>query len=496
MAKPIHQLSAGEIAAAVAGRELSAAAVARALLDRIGALNPVLNAICTLNPDAMAAAEACDRRLASGAAPRPLEGVPFVVKDILQTAGLRTTFGSRILEHDVPAEDAISVARLKAAGGVMVGKTNTPEFAHDINTTNFVFGTTRNPTDVNVTAGGSSGGTAAAVAAAMVPIGIGTDLGGSIRVPASFNGIVGLRPAPGRVPFYPTDFAWDTLVEHVQGPMGRTVADLGLMLAVLAGPDDRDPSSLPAPALDFAAAAGGGADLTGWRVAYAGDMGGLFPLDPEVDRLARAGADAFAALGCQVTADCFDVADIREIIAGTRAFGMIARYADRFDRHKELMTRPLINQITGVLAIDVRAITRPERLRTAYWHRVRHFQERYDLIVAPAVSAPPFRLDQPMPTTVGGVAVDRFMDVFLAAYAFSVTGLPIAAVPCGFTASGLPVGIQIVGRRQREDLVLQVAAAYQAAVPEHFVAPPIDLDQVREISPELVSTGIPIDRPG
>ena len=160
------------------------------------------------------------------------------------------------------------------------------------------------------------------------------------------------------------------------------------------------------------------------------------------------------------------------------------------------MTRPLINQITGALAIDVRAITRAERLRTAYWHRVRHFQERYDLIVAPAVGAPPFRLDQPMPTTVGGVAVDRYMDVFLAAYAFSVTGLPIAAVPCGFTASGLPVGIQIVGRRQREDLVLQAAAAYQAAVPEHFVAPAIDLDQVREISPELVSTGIPIDRPG
>ncbi len=262
MLKPIHHLSAGEIAAAVAGRARTAAEVTGALLDRIAALNPVLNAICTLNPAAMAAAEACDRRLASGAAAGPLEGVPFVVKDNIATAGIRTTFGSRILQHDVPAEDAISVERLKAAGGILLGKTNTPEFAHDINTTNLIFGTTRNPTDVNVTAGGSSGGTGAAVAAAMAPIGIGTDLGGSIRIPASYNGIVGLRPAPGRVPYYPSDFAWDTLVEHVQGPMCRTVADLGLMLSVIAGPDDRDPSSLPAQALDFVAAAKNGAELT------------------------------------------------------------------------------------------------------------------------------------------------------------------------------------------------------------------------------------------
>ncbi len=198
--KPIHHLSAGEIAAAVAAGDRTAAEVTGTLLERIDALNPVLNAICTLNPDAMAAAEACDRRRATGAAARPLEGVPFVVKDIIPTAGIRTTFGSRLLEHDVPDEDAISVERLKAAGGVLVGKTNTPEFAHDVNTTNLIFGTTRNPTDVNVTAGGSSGGTGAAVAAAMAPIGIGTDLGGSIRVPASYNGIVGLRPAPGRVP--------------------------------------------------------------------------------------------------------------------------------------------------------------------------------------------------------------------------------------------------------------------------------------------------------
>ncbi len=495
MLKPIHHLSAGEIAAAVAGRARTAAEVTGALLDRIAALNPVLNAICTLNPAAMAAAEACDRRLASGAAAGPLEGVPFVVKDNIATAGIRTTFGSRILQHDVPAEDAISVERLKAAGGILLGKTNTPEFAHDVNTTNLIFGTTRNPTDVNVTAGGSSGGTGAAVAAAMAPIGIGTDLGGSIRIPASYNGIVGLRPAPGRVPFYPTDFAWDTLVEHVQGPMCRTVADLGLMASVMAGPDDRDPSSLPAQDLDLVGAAKGGAELTGWRVAYAGDLGGLFPLDPEVDRLARAGAAAFAALGCRVEDACFDVADLREIIAGTRAFGMIARYADRFDRHEALMTLPLVNQITAALKVDARAITRAERLRTAYWHRARRFLESYDLIVAPTVGAPPFRLDQAMPSTVGGVAVERYYDVYLASYAFSVTGLPIAAVPCGFTETGLPVGIQIVGRRHREDLVLRAAAAYQAARPEHFVAPRIDLDQVLEISPDLVTTGFPISSP-
>jgi len=215
--------SATELAQSIGAGKRTARDVTEAMLARIALLNPTLNALCTPNAAALAEADAIDARRASGAAPRALEGVPFLVKDNIVTRGIRTTFGSKLLEHHIPDEDAISVERMRAAGGVLLGKTNTPEFAHDVNTSNLVFGTTRNPWDVNRTAGGSSGGTGCAVAAGFAPIGLGTDLGGSIRIPASFNGLFGIRPVPGRVPFYPTEFAWDTLVQHVQGPLTRNV---------------------------------------------------------------------------------------------------------------------------------------------------------------------------------------------------------------------------------------------------------------------------------
>ncbi len=493
MSDAIIDRTAARIAEAVASGEVSAVEVTEAFLARIEAVNPVINAVCTLNPAALDAARAVDRRRAAGEAARPLEGVPFLVKDILQTKGLRTTFGSLLLEHDVPEEDTITVERLKAAGGVLLGKTNTPEFAHDINTTNKIFGTTRNPWDVNVTAGGSSGGSGAAVAAGMAPLALGTDLGGSIRIPCSFNNLAGLRPSPGRVPFYPTDYGWDTLVQHVQGPMTRDVGDVGLAMSVLAGPDDRDPSSLPDDGLDYRAAASGEAAMTGLRVAYAGDLG-VIPLDPEVDSLIRSALARLESLGCIVEEDCFDTSDIREIVSGTRAFGMVARYADRFDAHKTLMTQQLINQITPSLEMSLRDVTRAEKLRTTYWHRVRRFMERYDFIAAPCVGAPPFRLDEPLPKTVGGKPVERFQDVFLSTYVFSVTGLPMAAVPCGLTRDGRPVGMQIIARRLRDDAALEIAAAYQSAAGELFRRPEIDLDAVKPVSEAMQTPGVSIDK--
>jgi amidase len=395
-----------------------------------------------------------------------------------------------IYEHHVPDEDTVSVARLRAAGAILVGKTNTPEFAHDVNTTNKIFGTTRNPWNLRTTAGGSSGGTGAAIAADMAPIGLGTDLGGSIRIPAAFCGISGLRPVPGRVPVYPSDFGWDTLVEHVHGPMARGVADLGLVLAALAGPDDRDPSSLPVPVHDYAAAARGERSLAGRRLAFTRDLGGLVPVDPEVASLTREAARVFEGLGCVVDEACFDTADLRDIIAGTRAFGMVARYADRLEKFKDQMTAQLVNQVTDALRLDVRTITRAERLRTVYWQRVRAFLERHDYILTPTVGVPAFHIDRPLPSEIGGVPVARFYDVFLTTYAFSVTGLPVASVPCGFTAAGLPVGLQIVGRRLREDLVLEAAGAYAVARPQLFARPSrIDVDAARDIRDAVVTTG-------
>lgn len=473
MHRDIISMTAARIASAVADGSLGAVEVARAFIGRIDALNPVINAVCTLNPRVLEEAEAVDSRRARGEPPRLLEGVPFLAKDILQTRGLRTTFGSLLLEDDVPGMDAVPVERLRAAGAVLLGKTNTPEFAHDVNTTNPIFGTTRNPWDVNVTAGGSSGGSGAAVAAAMAPLALGTDLGGSIRIPCSFNNLAGLRPSPGRVPTWPTDFAWDTLVQHVQGPMTATVGDTALAMATLAGPDDRDPASLPDDGTDFAGATG--LPLPGGcRIALVGDLSGLIPLDPEVASLVAAGARRFEDLGCVVEEASFETSELREIISGTRGFGMIARYADRFAAHGDRMTPPLVNQITAAQELSVGDVTRAERLRTVYWHRVRQFMERYDYIVAPVAGAPPFRLDEPFPTTVGGRPVDRYQDVFLSAYAFSVTGLPVMSVPCGLTADGRPVGMQIVARRLADTAALAAGAAYERLCPELFRRPELD----------------------
>jgi amidase len=262
------------------------------------------------------------------------------------------------------------------------------------------------------------------------------------------------------------------------------------MLAALAGPDDRDPSSLPAEPRDYVEAARYAGRLDGRRVAYTRDLNGLVPVDTEVARLTAKAARSFEQLGAVVEEACFDVADVREIIAGTRGFGMVARYADRLDAHRDRMTAQLINQVTDALKLDVRTITRAERLRTAYWHRVRRFLERYDYILTPTVSVPAFRLDQPLPTDVGGVPVERFYDVFLTTYAFSITGLPAMSVPCGLTSAGLPVGLQIVGRRLREDLVLEAAAAYARVCPQHFQPPAFaEMDAAKDAPPTVVTTG-------
>ena len=486
MSGDLTALSAGEIVAGAGAGRFSAREVTEAFLARIEKINPTLNAICAANPKALDEADACDARRAAGGPARPLEGVPFLVKDIIETKDLRTSFGSKLMADNVPADDAVCVERLRQAGAVLLGKTNTPEFAHDVNTSNFLFGTTRNPWNLMVTAGGSSGGSGAAVAARLAPLAIGTDLGGSIRIPGSFNGICGVRPSPGRVPYWPTAYGWDTLVPHVAGPMTRSVGDSALMLSVMAGPDDRDPASLPRqnvlpdPALD----------LKGKRIALNRNFGGLVPVDPEVDAAVVAAAKRFEALGCIVEEAHFDTADLTDIVAGTRSFGMIARYADRYDAHKDLMTAPLRNQIEAAFKVDVRAVTRAERLRTDYWHRVRAFMERFDYIIAPSCGAPPFRLDEPLPDSVGGKKVGRFYDVFLGAYALSVTGLPIVQLPCGFTAAGLPVGFQLIARRQREDLALSAALAYEAASPQCFRSPEVDLSQAKPIPQTLPTPGM------
>lgn len=472
MVGSIYEKTATELLEDLARKDLSSAELVGACLDRIASINPRINAVCTINPDAAADARASDQRRRAGESVRPLEGVPFVAKDNLDTAGLRTTYGSLLFADNVPSEDSICIERMKRAGAVLVAKVNTPEFAHDINTSNLVFGTTRNPLDLRRSAGGSSGGTAAAIASGMVPIGLGTDLGGSIRIPAAMCGIFGHRPTPGRVPVYPAEFGWDTLVEHVHGPMARSVADLGLMLGVLAGPDDRDPSSIPAQGIDYARAGRAASErLKHRKLAYLHDFDGLLPLEPEVGALTRAAAFSFEALGCRVEEKLFNASDMATIVAGTRAFGMIARYAARVESSRHLLTQHLLNQVDEALKLDVRAITDAERLRTRYWHRVRAVLEQYDYIVTPTIGAPAYLLDQPLPTTIAGVPVANYRNAYRYTYAFSIVGLPVASVPCGITREGLPIGLQIVARRLADHSALEAAAAFAQAYPQHVVRP-------------------------
>jgi amidase len=274
----------------------------------------------------------------------------------------------------------------------------------------------------------------------------------------------------------------------VHGPITRTVADAALMLSVMAGVDDRAPNSLPDHDIDYVRAGSGQVPITGRRIAYTADLGGVAPVAPEVVALTRAAARQFESLGCRVDEACPDLSDLRTIVAATRAFGMVGRYAGYLESYRDHMTEPLVRQVTDSLKLDVRTITEGERRRSAYYHRMRLFLQNYDYIVCPTVGVPAFRLDCPLPTEVGGTPVDRFYDVFLFTYAFSVTGLPAISVPCGFTREGLPVGLQIVGRRLREDAVLEAAAAYLQACPQHLRRPRVDAGSLLHLPEVHTST--------
>ena len=473
MTEDLWRLGARDIAAGVAKGTISAAEVVRSALGRVEQVNGAVNAICTLNPAAEAEAAAADQRLKNGAAPRPLEGVPFVIKDNIETRGLRTTFGSLTRQDYVPDIDGVCVQRLRAAGGILLGKGNTPEFAHDVVTTNKLFGPTRNPWNLRYTAGGSSGGSAAAVAAGMVPLAIGTDLGGSVRVPAAFNGIVGLRTLPGVIPIHPTDFAWDTITSHVHGPLARHVDDLCLAMSVLAGPDPRDPRSLRTARFDYQGCRGA-RSLEGKRLFCVRDFAGAVPTEPEVLGLAEAGIERLAALGAEITWGDIDLKDLRPIITGTRAFGMVARFADLMAEQRGALTEQLINQVEASRQVTLDQLVEAERLRTIYWRQLQPLLTDFDAILTPATGITAFALDEPVPTEVGGKKVVRFYDTLLGAYAFTVIDAAAVVVPCARTRAGLPTGLQIVGGRLSETAALEIAVAYENAHPELFQLPEVE----------------------
>jgi amidase len=456
---PLHWWTARELVAAVGRRELSAREVVAAHLERIEAVNPTLNAIVSLRPEAaLEEAEAADRRAARGEPTGPLHGLPIAIKDLVDTAGIRTTYGSTLFADHVPDADSLPVARLRAAGAIVVGKTNTPEFGAGSHTFNPVFGTTRNPWALDRSAGGSSGGAGAALASGMLPIADGSDHGGSIRNPASFNAVVGLRPTPGLVPDPGDDGdPWD--VASVTGPMARSVGDLALMLTALAGPDGHAPLSHGDPAA-FAPEPRG--DLAGIRVAWSRDVGGL-PIEPAVLEVMDAARARFEAAGARVEDVEVDLRGADEAFEVLRAVGFVAAFGAQLDQMRGVVKETVIWNVEQGLAHDGAALARAMNARAAVFRAVAATLERFDVIVAPAAQVVPFDASLEYPREIAGVAMPHYLGWMRACSRITVSSHPVAAVPAGFTSDGLPVGLQLVGRHRGDLRLLEIAAAWEAA---------------------------------
>jgi len=462
-------LTAAELVRHVRERELSAVEVMEAHLARIERVNPKVNAIVTLLPErAMEQARAADERLARGEEVGPLHGLPVAHKDLVPTKGVRTTFGSLVYEDHVPDQDALIVERLREAGAIMVGKTNTPEFGAGSQTFNEVFGETVNPYDATKTCGGSSGGAAVSLACGMLPIADGSDIGGSLRNPAAFCNVVGMRPSSGRVPSWPGVAAWFPLA--VEGPMARTVTDVALMLSAMAGPDLRSPVSLPEPGETFANLPE--RDFDGVRVAWSPDLGGV-PVDPRVTAVLEEQRPVFESLGCVIEYAEPDFSGADEIFMAWRAWYYELSFGGLLREHRDELKDTVVWNIEEGQRLTGPQLGEAERKRTELYHRVRGFMETREFLVLPVSQVPPFDVKQPYVTEINGVQMSNYIEWMKSCYYITVTGLPSISVPCGFTPEGLPVGVQIVGR-YRDDLgVLQLARAFERATGFGERRPPI-----------------------
>jgi amidase len=457
--------TAREQAAAVRAREISARELLDLHLARIAERNPRLTAIVSLDEErARAGAAAADEAVASGADLGPLHGLPFAFKDTHAVAGWRTTYGSPLFTDHVPDADELLVERIRRAGVVVIGRTNVPEFAAGSHTFNRVFGTTRNPVDPTRSAGGSSGGAACALASGMVPLADGSDMGGSLRNPASFCGVVGLRPSLGRVPEWPLYNQWETT--SVGGPMARNVGDAALLLSVLAGPDPRAPQALGDPGPSFAPPVSG--SLAGLRVAVSPDLGGAFEVDHEVAGIVASAAPVFEAAGASVSAAHPDLGEADETFRTLRAWHLQAKLGPLLAEHPTELKRSLADNIRLGETLSGADVARAYTLRTTLSERMREFFDHdeggYDVLVLPVSQVPPFPADLEFPTDINGRPMETYLDWMRAAYLITVTGCPAISVPFGHTATGLPVGLQLVSRHGSDRFLLEVASALEAAV--------------------------------
>ncbi len=445
--------------------ELSVSEVMRAFIGQIERVNPKVNAIVTFLPEqALKAAKALERKKTKP----PLAGLPIAHKDLVPTRGVRTTFGSRVYENHVPRESHLIVDRLAAAGAILIGKTNTPEFGSGSQTFNAVFGATRNPYDLSKTCGGSSGGGAVAVACGMLPFADGSDLAASLRNPGNYCNVIGFRPTPGRVPNWPSANAWDTLA--VMGPMARSAADCAFLMSAMAGPDPRAPTSIAEPGSLFARSLQ--RDFRKVRVAWSRDLGGL-PVDPRVTSVLEGQRTVFKELGCRVEEAEPDFSGATEAFETQRAASYLARFGGLLDEHRDKLKDDVIWNIEQGKRLTPEQIARAATLRSELFHRMRAFLEKYEFLLCPVNQLPPYPVEWEWPREVAGVKMGNYLDWMKSCYYITITSHPAVSVPAGFTPEGLPVGLQIVGRYRDDVGVLQLAHAFERRTGQGQRRPPI-----------------------
>jgi amidase len=451
---------AREQLALLGARKVSARELMAAHLERIGRLNPRLNAIVGRRPDdeCLALAAEVDVRRARGAALGPLAGLPWAFKDLEAAVGLTCTAGSPIFRDQRPAADTLLVERLRAAGVVPIGMTNVPEFGMGSHTYNRVYGTTRNPYDPTKSAGGSSGGAGAALAAGLLPLADGSDLGGSLRNPGNFNNVVGFRPSVGLVPLAPEPMPF--LGFAVKGPLGRTVADVALLMSVIAGPDARDPGCLP---LDPAVFRGPlGAPCAGARVAWCPDLGGL-PLEPEVRAVLDGERATLESLGCIVEEAAPDLTGADEVFLTLRRWRTWTWLGPLLERHRTAIKPEAIAEAEAGARVTAAGLAAAFAAHGALLERLRRFHERHDFIACAVNQVAPFDAGVDWPKSVAGVPMTHYIEWMQSAYFITTTWAPAISVPAGFTPAGLPVGLQLVGRRLEDRRLLELAHAFEQA---------------------------------
>ncbi|CDZ34415.1 Amidase [Neorhizobium galegae bv. officinalis] len=460
----ITGLSATALSEAIHDGRASCAEVMTAYLGRIDRLNPAINAIVSLRSREELLTEATERdaELASGKSRGWMHGMPIAIKDLCEVKGIRCTYGSPIFADFVPEKDEVMVERIRAAGAIIIGKTNTPEQGLGSQSYNPVHGITRNPYDLTKTVGGSSGGAAAALSAHLLPVADGGDMMGSLRNPAAFNNVVGFRPSFGRVP---SSLKLENFMGQlsVLGPMGRTVRDVAALLSTQAGYDPRDPLSLPTEDLT----PDDSRDFSGARIAWLGDLGGYLPFEPGVLELCRATLPVFERIGCAVDefVPDFDMDDLWRSWTTLRSWLTASGVRDNYDdpEKRTKMKPEIIWEIERGLDMTAREVHFASKRRSAWYQYLLTVFDRYDYLILPSAQVFPFDAETHWPREIGGRTMDtyhRWMEVVVAA---SMAGVPVAAMPAGFGANGLPAGIQIIGRPRADKAVLEIALAYEAA---------------------------------